>query len=347
VDGSLIVVRAAHFAATSLVVGTLAYHFLVLRPTARAASVDAGALEQQCVALCWLGFAVAVLSGALWLVLEIGTMSGLSLADAIDEGMVPVILVRTQFGRVAIVRACLAILLAGFLLLAAHRSGARWTSLVLAAGLLGSIAWTGHAAGTPGAKGPIHITADVLHLLAAGAWFGCLLPLALTLASSRDRNEARWLWLAQIATRRFSLIGMISVGTLVASGIVNAWVLVVSLRGMLATDYGRLLLLKLALFGAMLALAVVNRLRLTASLDPEGDVAAHHRAAGQLVRNTLIEVALGTGVFVVVGALGTIHPPAHLLQQGPGSASVSRLDRDAERHTAPQLTREHAVVRLR
>jgi putative copper resistance protein D len=57
----------------------------------------------------------------------------------------------------------------------------------------------------------------------------------------------------------FSRVGVASVA-LICSGIVNAWIRVGSFRALLVTDYGQLLLLKLAVFAAMVAFATINRL---------------------------------------------------------------------------------------
>ena len=56
---------------------------------------------------------------------------------------------------------------------------------------------------------------------------------------------------------------MVSVGTITASGIVNAWMLVGSFRGLFVTEYGWLLMLKILLFVIMLSYAAINRLVLT------------------------------------------------------------------------------------
>jgi putative copper resistance protein D len=194
------------------------------------------------------------------------------------------------------------------LVLAAASDSARHASLIVAAALLGALAWSGHAAGTIGAQGLLHLTADVLHLLAAGAWVGALVPLALLLAAARRSTDPRWSAFASEATRRFSVLGIASVGTLIATGAVNAWILVGSLGALVATDYGRLLLVKVALFVAMLSLAAVNRTRLTPRLAQQGANSAPREALGGLTRNSTIELALGLAVLLLVGALGTVHP---------------------------------------
>ncbi|MFY9828553.1 MAG: CopD family protein [Rhodoplanes sp.] len=138
------------------------------------------------------------------------------------------------------------------------------------------------------------------------------MPLALLLASARRHNDNQWASIAHNATRRFSALGIVSVATLIATGIINAWILVGSFRALFGTDYGQLLLVKLGLFGVMLCLAAVNRLHWTPRLT-QAPGPAQSEAARQLTRNSTIEVGLGLVIFVIVGALGTIHPAIHLM----------------------------------
>ena len=113
--------------------------------------------------------------------------------------------------------------------------------------------------------------------------------------------------------RRFSALGIASVATLILSGIINAWILVGSFHALVITGYGQLLMLKLAVFAAMLAFAAINRLSLMPRLAlPSADT--QQDALRGLSRNTLIEIGFGLFLFAVVGVLGTLHPAAHLVQ---------------------------------
>ncbi|HKR19126.1 MAG TPA: CopD family protein, partial [Stellaceae bacterium] len=112
---------------------------------------------------------------------------------------------------------------------------------------------------------------------------------------------------AAIATRRFSLMAMISVVVLLASGIVNTWYLAGNVPALIGTPYGRLLLIKIGLFLIMLTVAAVNRLRLTPRLAG----AAPNAALAQLRRNALIESGLGLGILAIVGVLGILPPGLH------------------------------------
>src|SRR5262249_45195132 len=100
-------------------------------------------------------------------------------------------------------------------------------------------------------------------------------------------------------------------GALLATGLVNSWILVGSVEGLVRTDYGHLVLAKIAIFGAMVSVAAVNRWRLTPQLSEPPS--SHPRALSRLTRNITIEIALGLSVFAVVGALGTLHPAIHLV----------------------------------
>jgi putative copper resistance protein D len=115
-------------------------------------------------------------------------MSGQLPADVFSGGVVWTVLSQTQFGRDWIVRLVLACLLAGTFapLLSAQWKNSGWlaaAAVVLAASFVGGLAWAGHAAGGEGVEAFVHPAADVLYLVAAAAWVGALIPLALLLAA--------------------------------------------------------------------------------------------------------------------------------------------------------------------
>jgi putative copper resistance protein D len=215
----------------------------------------------------------------------------------------------TQFGWKSQIRLALAIVLA--ICLAFDRSELwRLLALVVAASLVASIAWTGHAASTPSTLGYLHLASDALHLTAAAAWIGGLVPLVLLLLTLGYHRG--WASLELDAVRRFSTLAIVSVATLILTGFVNAWILVGSFRGLVMTDYGQLLMLKLAVFAVTLVFAALNRFVLTPRLASPSDE-ARQSALHALSRNTLIEIALGLLIFAVVGVLGTQHPAIHLV----------------------------------
>lgn len=298
----LILARSVHFAASLLAAGTVLFVMLVANPAAYGASgppVGFAALCRRWTWLTWTALAVAVLSGAAWLVLLASDILGAPIADVCLRGSVWSVLTDTRFGQVWSARAALALLLTALL----PWPRTRWLQLTAAAGLIALPALIGHAGATPATAGEIHLVSDIVHLLAAGAWLGGLPALAMLLARARNA-EPSWRDFAIRATGRFSGLGLISVGALLASGIVNSWNLLSGPGDLLSADYGRLLLLKIGLFVAMVGIAAVNKFHLTPQLSEPA-------AMRSLQRNVVAETSLGLGVLLFVGALGTMAPAAH------------------------------------
>jgi copper resistance protein D len=258
--------------------------------------------------VAWIALAVALLSGVIWLFLQAVSMSGLPPDEAMTSQVLSTVLNETQFGAVMEIRSVLAIILATCLAFDRFPL-ADWLALAAALGLTAAIAWTGHAASTLGELGNLHLAADALHLVAAASWVGGLVPLVLLLVAVRRDDNAVPASLVRDATQRFSTLGIVSVATLVATGLVNAWILVGSFHALLAAEYGQILILKLVVFTLMLAIAAVNRL----SLTPQLAVASgkQREAVRLLTRNSVIEIILGFSIFAIVGMLGTLHPAIH------------------------------------
>jgi copper resistance protein D len=315
-DDPLIWVRALHFASTMAVAGAVFFMGFVAEPSFRAVHNDkhiAALVRLRVATITWTSLALAVVSGAGWLILQADRMGESSIAEAFSQGIVWTVLSETDFGHDWMVRFAIAVSLAAALpwLTPSRRTGSRRTlpvAIVLAAGLVGTLAWAGHAAGTSGIEGGLHLTADVLHLVSAAAWVGALIPLALLLRAARDEREANSLPVAQAAVRRFSTLGVASVGTLLASGLVNSWVLAGSVPAMVGTDYGHLLLVKVALFLVMLTAAAVNRLRLTPRLVDSLSHSVAQHSLRRIERNSFFEASVAGIIIIIVSVLGTMQP---------------------------------------
>jgi putative copper resistance protein D len=316
-NAPLIVVRGIHFAATAITTGVLVFRTGVLEPALRSEQVPcpdqkANKLRTQILSLAWIGLGLTVVSGVIWLLIEAASMSERPFAEAMSSSLLLTVLQATQFGQVCEIRVLLSLVLAACLVY--HRFAfANWLALGAGLALAAAIAWTGHAGSTPGELGTLHLTADVLHLLSASAWVGALAPLVLLLAAARADRALAWPSLARDATKRFSTLGVLSVTTLAATGIVNAWILVGSFHALLSTEYGRLLMLKLGVLAIMLVFAASNRFWLTPRLARSSGNELPVHVLRQLTRNSAIEIALGFSIFAIVGMLGTMHPAIHLL----------------------------------
>ena len=129
-----------------------------------------------------------------------------------------------------------------------------WLGAVSATLLTASLAWLGHAGASEGPNQNVELAGDVLHLVSAGLWpagLGTALALFLGCYLHGEREPISLL-VAGAATRRFSALSLVAVGLLAVSGIANSYFLVGSFHMLFTSDYGRLLLLKLALFLAMM-----------------------------------------------------------------------------------------------
>src|SRR2546426_255541 len=142
-----------------------------------------------------------------------------------------------------------------------------WLALVAltAAGTV-SAAWISHAAGRL-ARGPLILTLDAVHQLAAGLWVGGLAHL-LVLAWARASRP----WPAE-TLQRFSRLAQGAVATLAAAAI-GLWLLYIGGPGAaLGTAYGAMTLTKGVLFLGLLGLGALNffavrRLRRDAGVPP-------------------------------------------------------------------------------
>jgi putative copper resistance protein D len=310
----LIVVRAVHFASTAMTAGALIFLALVAERAFGAADATAAGrtFRTWTRRLAWAGLTITVISGAAWVALQAVAMSGLPFGEAIAPDVLWIVVSKTHFGIVSGVRLALAVFLAASLSLAGSARRTLWIASALAAILLATIAWTGHAAATLGSIGTLHLAADALHVLASGAWIGGLPPLGLLLVLACRHDDPSWATATRDATLRFSTLGFVSVGTLLATGVVNSWFLVGSFQALVATEYGRLLLIKIGLFAAMLSVAACNRLLLAPRLSLPSQDDLRKKALRCLSLNCFIEMMIGLAIFAIIGALGTMHPAIHI-----------------------------------
>lgn len=306
IDVALIVSRFLHYAAATTLAGVAffplyAYAGLEPEPASRWRSK----------VLLWSSL-LALLSGAGWFAFVVANMSD-GLEDLADTDVLASVVGHTGFGAVWTARMIVSVALVAITFRrtsSAFWSGRDLSTSFFAALLLASLAGTGHSQIEEGWQGALHVVADAAHLLAAGAWLGGLVALGSLLSGSSDEHSGPHADEVGGVLLRFSGMGYAAVATLVATGLVNSWLLVGSISGLLHTGYGRLLIAKLVLFCGMLGLAAANRYWLIPALETS-------RTAGPTVRDGCLkrlwhhvagEQALGLLVLLCVAVLGTIRP---------------------------------------
>jgi putative copper resistance protein D len=275
--------------------------------------------EQFRLLAVWSGFA-AIASGIVWFWIVLARMTGGSLREMPRIDSIGVAITQTQFGRLWTGRLGLMLLFTIANLFARRKcrtflwSSRAWqyAGLSIATTLLASITWAGHAGATIGAERPIHLTVDSAHLIAAGLWPGGLLPLTLVLLQACRSSELSLLLAAGAITRRFSALSLLVVAALAATGLTNSYFLVGSLRALVTTGYGRLLMMKVLLFVIMIGFGACNLLRFKPQLALANEQNAKQRdALRKLTRNVIAELCIGTLIVLIVGALGATPPPRH------------------------------------
>lgn len=224
----------------------------------------------------------ALLLNLTWLALQTIAMAD---ADTIEDALaaLPVVAFDTSFGHVILGR--VALLVATLLLL---RLRTLVPALLTSAASVVLQAGVAHATARFATDGPALLISETLHLSAAGAWLGSLLPLAITVSALPSPAVAR-------ICRAFSPLGMACVLVIAGTGLLQGAELVGGIGHLTDTRYGRLALLKLMCFFALLVVASMNRFVL----------AAHPRA---LKVNLSMEILLGVVVVGVAAQLASTAP---------------------------------------
>jgi putative copper resistance protein D len=282
--------RFAHFLAAMLTFGMSAYLWAYAPERLRLA------LSPFVHRVALIASLVALVTAIVWLALESASMSD-DWSAAVDPAQIDAVLTDTAFGQMWALHLFLA---AALVAVVGFGPRARWapTSLVSAA-LLTSLGLVGHAAMQTGAEGILHRANHAVHLLAAGAWIGGLVPFALCLrAYQRDglRKDA------VRAMAGFSFWGQLIVAAIVLTGVVNIALTSHRLPIPPTTPYRALLIAKLVIVAVMIALALINRFVLAPRLKTSANALAILRAT------SLVEIALGCGVIALVSVFALLDP---------------------------------------
>lgn len=283
--------RGTHVVALVSIFGTL-----VAIAMMRGTSPEAAHLQSNLRRLVRISVACALATGVIWLCVESAVIAG---ADTLTETLsaIPVVAFQTQYGRWFI---CRCVVLAVLFVLPLSRRTGLICALPLSGVTLAIEPMIGHAGAIGGNVGTELIASETLHLLAAGAWLGGLLPLFIAVSILPRQAAAT-------ACRNFTPVGLSAVLLLAGTAVVQVAELMGGLPGLLGTTYGHVALVKLGLFLVLIALAATNRLVLTEHLarNPQDAAQRHMRAS------IAIEMVLGAAVVVTAGFLGSLAPGTH------------------------------------
>jgi copper transport protein len=192
----------------------------------------------------------------------------------------------TRFGQAFIAMELGFAFVAALLFLAwlTERRAFAWGAFVLALGMSSGLSLSGHSS-----ESALESFADWLHLCAAALWVGGLVHLAVF----------------RRGVRRFSTLATACVAVLVLAGVFLSVMRLPDLHDLWSSSYGHVLLVKLALVAAALALG------------------AYHRFVAVRTATVVAESALAMAVLLVAAVLVDSKPPAPV-PSPPDAVSVPR-----------------------
>jgi copper transport protein len=347
------VVRGLNYLTLALMVGGLAFLFFVWRPGliavagaeprwSEASRVFASSSRRLFVVVIVLGVLVSVLG----VLLQGASAAGVSLWASLKSSIINNTL-GSRFGEVWGLRAIDWLVLGGLLVTA--RAMRRDAIPVLAPGghdaegvamvarppraivaLLGIggayLAFTPALAGHASIESPVGVffPSDALHVLAGSVWVGGIACLLLALPGATrqlEGGERSRLLLATLA--RFSPLALGAVVVIAATGVIQAYIDVRSLHGLLHTTYGALILVKVALLLSLIGLGWINRERVIPALTRLVGDGRSPGGIGVLARRAMRgEIALMLCVFGVTAALVSYAPPIDAAS-GPFSTNTT------------------------
>ncbi len=340
--------RALQYAAIALALGAFVFLLVAWFPGLREAGGAGEAWHSASAAfarglrsLVLAAGVAGILSGATAIVLQGATGAGTSFWAAFDPDVIGEVL-STRFGLVWGLGLIAWALVIGGALAApvrastlqpasvgatglALRSGPSW-SLILLGLPLAALALLPGVAGHAGVQSPrgLLLPANALHVAAMGAWAGGVAVLALVLrraTASLDPPDRTRLLAAVVG--RFSTLAGVAVALVLLTGVVQSIVEVASFGALIDTAFGRAVLIKLALFAALVGLGYVNRRQAIPALRAAAASGQEPGRAGALLRRTLrVEVAVFVAVLGVTGALAT-YAPSTAVSEGPFSTEAT------------------------
>jgi copper resistance protein D len=149
------------------------------------------------------------------------------------------------------------------------------------------------------------LLASIAHRLALAVWAGGLPALIMLIGAGPVPDDTRRL--AAVVLRRFSRLATLAMGVLLVTGVLLTWYLVGNFPGMIGTEYGRLLLLKLAMLGGVLFIASGLQRQLLPMLELKPSDRTFRRYANRVKLETVLAVL----IVVIASDMAGLAPPEH------------------------------------
>jgi copper transport protein len=349
------VVRALDYVSLALAIGGLAFLWLAWGPATRALALGADddpeyrrrralaarVLGRRIERLLAVAIGLGIITGELGILLEGASAAGVPLWSSLRGEIIRTVL-DSRFGWVWGSRTAIWILL-GVVLAAtigarrarearadapapATEAAVPRPAVAVIAGLTGVyLAMTPGLSSHPGVQSvAILLPADVVHVVAVAVWVGGIAALLLALPNAvrqlepRDRTP-----LLAAVLARFSAAALVCVVAITITGAIQAIVLVRTLDALVASAYGRAIVIKVVLFVILVGFGLLHRKRIIPALDVLVRAGETPGQIGVLLRRTLRREGLTMlGVFAVTAALIVYTPPVDA-NSGPFSTTTT------------------------
>lgn len=301
-----VIIRWAQFVGLLILIGAIAFHYLVLGFLRRKEHPDSPLLplarNRAARFARWAAIGLGIIA-LLRLYAQSYAMHGAD--NAFNPAYLWMMITQTVWGWgwlvqiVGVVCAALGLAMAsqGKGEQGTHRSRLGWTIAALGVILLSfTPALSGHALSAPSLTG-LAVLADAVHIIGAGGWLGSLLfvvavgiPAALSLGA-----EARGVSVANLVNA-FSPTALVFAGIAGATGVFAAWLHLGTVPALWQTQYGRILLLKLGVLSIVAGTGAYNWLRVKPALGNE-------MGTRRIQRSATVELIIGAIVLAVTAVL--------------------------------------------
>ncbi|MFF4771592.1 copper resistance CopC/CopD family protein [Microtetraspora fusca] len=305
----------------------------------------AGRDDRRARRIVWSGFAALTAGTVVVLLVQGPYAAGTSLTGVFDPELLSTTL-STRLGQALLVRLVIVLALgvafgvavrpspppAGAGTAPVGAAGVTRRIVLPAAAAAGAVAltltWTLADHAQTGVQTWLAVPATSLHLLAMALWLGGLIPLAAGVLIPAGRRKPTRAISLEPALPRFSQLAQICFAVIAVTGVYLSWRQVGTWGALGGTDFGRLLLGKLAAVLAVVGLAAgARRFVRRHSREPLGLDAAPSAAVRRLRRSVVTEVVLGVAVVSITAVLvdtaparTSYAPPVHTKVPVPAAA---------------------------
>lgn len=306
------VIRWLNLLSLALTVGGVGFFLFVWIPAApevmpKAKTNPNQAIERRMMLLIWAGWVLVGVTGFLLLALQYSLATGNSILAGIEANALNSIIADTRFGHLWLSRTALWAGLGGSLWFARSDRFFYWVALVMGAVILAINSAFSHANAAYDLT--LSVGVDWLHLFATAVWVGGLVHFVNVIPPVRRIFNPAAPLLSNLVGR-FSNFARVSVATLFITGLYSAWLQVGTVEGLLTTQYGLAMLIKLILIVPVIGLAFVNLVYTHRGLE-----------AGQEIWATRLrglvgaEIVLTAAILLAVGVMTSISPARTTLAQ--------------------------------